>query len=65
MPTRYFAPPHIMSVFINSGEARVEDGFAILPDDATDADHRALLAVGFTLAAPAPEPVKRERADEA
>ena len=61
MSHRYLAPPHVTSVFINSGEARVVDGFAELPDDAPFADHQALRSVGFTLAdtapaKPSPEP---------
>ena len=64
MPTRYSAPPHITSVFILSGEARVVDGFAELPDDAHSADHQALLSVGFKLAPSSVEPAKPESEPE-
>ena len=64
MPTRYSAPPHITSVFTLSGEARVIDGFAELPDDAHSADHQALLSVGFKLAPDSPAPARLERKAE-
>ena len=60
MPTRYSAPPHIMSVFTLGGEARVIDGFVELPDGAHSADHQALLSVGFKRAPDLPAPARLE-----
>lgn len=43
---RYLAPEHVSSIFISSGEVKVEDGVAVLPDDAPSYDHQALQSVG-------------------
>ena len=47
---RFTAPIHVSSVYTTTyGEIKVEDGVAVLPDDAPTFDQQALLSVGFVL----------------
>lgn len=54
---RFAAPEHASDIMLSIGTIPVVDGFADVPDDATEGDLGGLAVNGFTLA-PDPMPVR-------